>query len=238
MVFSAPRAGEEPYAFEESSMADLENEEAEEFPYSDEDEGVTLEGASGIAGLLKSRRNVIVGAAAVCGVLVVLAVAILFVLFVTEPAEEAESNSDAPDTYGLASIYEKAVASIRKEAEEQKSFMFGRLTLLADSFPARLSGKPNLNLAIDWIRSLMETDGLANVRLQEAMVPVWERNTERIQLLSPTQRPLPMLGLGGSIATPSEGIQGTPLHRTTPHRTHAYTTATHTHKAYTHIHTH
>ena len=52
----------------------------------------------------------------------------------------------------------------------------------------------------------MKKDGFLNVRGEEVTVPRWVRGSESIELLLPRRRELPMLGLGGSVGTPPEGI--------------------------------
>jgi carboxypeptidase Q len=52
----------------------------------------------------------------------------------------------------------------------------------------------------------MAEDGLENIRGEPVMVPRWVRGEESAELLSPRWARLPMLGLGGSIATPAGGI--------------------------------
>jgi carboxypeptidase Q len=47
---------------------------------------------------------------------------------------------------------------------------------------------------------------LENVHGEEVMVPHWVRGAESADMLAPRARRLPMLGLGGSIATPPDGI--------------------------------
>ncbi|HEX2091653.1 MAG TPA: M28 family metallopeptidase [Longimicrobiaceae bacterium] len=86
------------------------------------------------------------------------------------------------------------------------SFAFRRLTVLVDRFGPRFSGTPNLEAAIDWILAEMRRDGLENVRGEPVMVPRWVRGAEAAELVSPRRQRLPMLGLGGSIGTPPEGI--------------------------------
>ncbi|HEX2191297.1 MAG TPA: M28 family metallopeptidase [Longimicrobiaceae bacterium] len=81
-----------------------------------------------------------------------------------------------------------------------------RLTVLVDRFGPRFSGTPNLELAIDWILAEMRKDGLENVRGEPVMVPHWVRGRESAELVSPRRQDLPMLGLGGSVGTPPEGI--------------------------------
>lgn len=52
----------------------------------------------------------------------------------------------------------------------------------------------------------MKKAGLANVRTIPVKVPHWVRGRESAEMLEPQQKPLFMLGLGGSIATPVGGI--------------------------------
>jgi carboxypeptidase Q len=87
------------------------------------------------------------------------------------------------------------------------SAAFERLTVLVDRFGHRLSGSESLERALDWILEEMRTDGLDNVRGEPVMVPHWVRGAESARLTSPRARELPMLGLGGSIATPPDGIE-------------------------------
>ncbi len=88
------------------------------------------------------------------------------------------------------------------------SAAYTRLAELVDRFGPRLSGSDNLEHAIDWVLAEMRSDGLANVRGEPAMVPVWVRGEESAELLEPRRMALPMLGLGGSIATPPGGVTG------------------------------
>ncbi len=92
------------------------------------------------------------------------------------------------------------------EAAQADSSAFERLAYLVDTFGARFSGSANLEAAIDWILQEMEADGLENVHGEEVMVPRWIRGAESVEMLSPRYKPMAMLGLGGSIATPPEGI--------------------------------
>jgi carboxypeptidase Q len=52
----------------------------------------------------------------------------------------------------------------------------------------------------------MRKDELTNVRGEPVMVPVWVRGEESAELVAPRAQRLPMLGLGGSVATPPEGV--------------------------------
>jgi hypothetical protein len=70
----------------------------------------------------------------------------------------------------------------------------------------RLSGSPQLEKAIDWAVESLKKDGQENVGREKVMVPHWVRGNESATMLEPRTTDLVMLGLGGSIATPPEGI--------------------------------
>jgi carboxypeptidase Q len=92
------------------------------------------------------------------------------------------------------------------EAARSDSAAYTRLTEMVDRFGARFSGSASLEQAIDWIIDEMDEDGLANVRGEPAMVTHWVRGNESATMTAPRVKNLPMLGLGGSIATPREGV--------------------------------
>jgi len=92
------------------------------------------------------------------------------------------------------------------QAATNSLFGFSRLATMCDTFGPRFTGSKNLEEAIDWCLAEMKKDGFLNVRGEEVTVPRWVRGSESIELLSPRRRELPMLGLGGSVGTPPEGI--------------------------------
>jgi carboxypeptidase Q len=92
------------------------------------------------------------------------------------------------------------------EAVMQSNVGYERLEYLCNNFPARLSGTPRLESAINWVYGEMQKDGLTNVQKQEVLVPNWKRGEESAELLFPLNYKLNMTGLGGSIGTPAGGI--------------------------------
>jgi carboxypeptidase Q len=100
----------------------------------------------------------------------------------------------------------RAVADRIIDAALADSGAYTRLTELVDRFGHRLSGSESLERAIDWVIAEMRSDGLDRVRGEPVMVPVWVRGEESAELVEPWPRRLPMLGLGGSVGTPPEGI--------------------------------
>ena len=117
----------------------------------------------------------------------------------------AQNVSAATTDTAIAMAYREAADSLIGAATRD-SAAYVRLGTLVDTFGHRLSGSASLEAAIDWILSEMKSDGLQNVRGERAMVPHWVRGAESADLVKPRPAPLRMLGLGGSIATPKEGI--------------------------------
>jgi len=93
------------------------------------------------------------------------------------------------------------------DAATSSDFAFERLTELVDRFGPRVSGSVALERAHDWILAEMEADGLENVRADSMLVPHWVRGDESLEMILPWPREMPMLGLGGSVATPPGGIR-------------------------------
>lgn len=77
---------------------------------------------------------------------------------------------------------------------------------LCDGIGHRLSGSRELERAVDWAVASMKADGHENVRAEPVMVPHWVRGSESAVMIEPRATPLVMLGLGGSIGTPPDGI--------------------------------
>ena len=86
-------------------------------------------------------------------------------------------------------------------------FAWDRLAEVTDTYGQRLSGSDNLNRAIAWAVETMKKDGLDNVHTERVMIPKWVRGNESLEMLEPPHHVLPMIGLGGSIATPASGIE-------------------------------
>jgi carboxypeptidase Q len=92
-------------------------------------------------------------------------------------------------------------------AAQADQFAWNRLAELTDTYGARFSGSDNLARAIVWAAETMKQDGLENVRTERVMVPRWVRGNEHLEMIEPPHHTLPMLGLGGSVATPPEGLE-------------------------------
>ena len=81
-----------------------------------------------------------------------------------------------------------------------------KLEYLCDRIGNRIAGSASLERAIEWAAAEMRREGLENVQTPPVKVPHWVRGVESARLVAPIESPVFMLGLGGSIATPPEGI--------------------------------
>ncbi|XP_041376547.1 carboxypeptidase Q-like [Gigantopelta aegis] len=87
-----------------------------------------------------------------------------------------------------------------------KNQSYNRLAEFVDTFGFRIAGSKNLENSIDYVIQKLKEDGLENVHGETVMVPHWVRGYESAKMIEPRIHPLSMLGLGGSIGTPPEGI--------------------------------
>ena len=123
---------------------------------------------------------------------------LLFFLFV------CPLRADGPPAW--VSDYKPIAARLIDEATRDQ-FAWNRLALLTDSVGHRLSGSPQLDRAIAWAAAEMKRDGLENVHTEKVMVPKWVRGAESAEVVAPSHHTLAMLGLGGSVGTPKDGIE-------------------------------
>jgi carboxypeptidase Q len=92
------------------------------------------------------------------------------------------------------------------EAALADTTAYRRLEYLTDKIGNRPSGSQVLERTIDWVLATMRADRLSQVRGERVMVPHWVRGAESAELVAPRQLPLHVLGLGGSVGTPAQGI--------------------------------
>lgn len=103
-----------------------------------------------------------------------------------------------------------SMAQIR-DAAMRDAYTLDQLRYLTDNIGPRLSGSPQAQQAVDYVASQMRSLG-AEVTLEKASVPHWVRGAETAELVAwPGQTPgttqkIVLTALGGSVATPSDGI--------------------------------
>jgi len=77
---------------------------------------------------------------------------------------------------------------------------------IARSTNSNGSGSKSLEKAIVWAQESMKKDGQENVHAEKVTVRKWVRGNENCELVEPRPLKFNMLGLGGSVGTPKEGI--------------------------------
>ena len=87
-----------------------------------------------------------------------------------------------------------------------KHQVYERLATFVDTFGSRIAGSANLEHAIDYMLGELKKDGLDNVHGEEVNVTHWVRGKESAQMIMPRSHNIALLGLGGSVSTPKDGI--------------------------------
>lgn len=117
----------------------------------------------------------------------------------------AQDSAPASQPSDLSVVYraqaERIIASVRSGTDGYR-----KLSQLCQEIGHRLSGSPGLERAVAWAQETLKRDGQENVRAEPVEVVKWVRGSESLELIAPRPARLPMLGLGGSIGTPPEGI--------------------------------
>jgi len=105
------------------------------------------------------------------------------------------------------------IATMQKlrDAAMHDDYAAKELRHLTDNIGPRLSGSPQAQQAVEWVADEMRALG-AKVTLEKATVPHWVRGAETAELVSwsgqtpGTIQKVVLTALGGSAATPAEGI--------------------------------
>jgi len=78
---------------------------------------------------------------------------------------------------------------------------------LTTEIGARLAGTPEEARARDWAVAKFKAIGLENVRVEPFTIPGWVRGVETAEILAPYPQNMVITSLGGSVATPAQGIK-------------------------------
>jgi len=119
----------------------------------------------------------------------------------------------------LSLLFVNSVALFAQNKDEQffkeiynsaltKSQCYSWLDHLSNNVGSRLSGSEGAEKAVQYTKKQMETLGFDKVYLQEVMVPHWVRGKKETAYIqdNKTKITVPICALGGSIATPKNGI--------------------------------
>jgi hypothetical protein len=118
----------------------------------------------------------------------------------TTPAPEPEPAIEQPAFMAI-------VEADRARAGESSN-AYEHVEGLTDAAGPRLAGSPGDALAVAWAIARMNELGFANVHEEPVTVQAWTRGGARLSVIAPVPHDLPVAALGGSVGTPSEGIEG------------------------------
>jgi hypothetical protein len=122
----------------------------------------------------------------------------------------AQTATPTPQLYSAKTIDD--MQRLQKAALAS-DYAFRQTAYLANNIGPRLSGSPQAEKAVEYVADEMRKLGL-DVRLQKLSVPHWVRGEERAQLIefpgmaAGTTQKIVVAALGGSIATPADGMTG------------------------------
>ncbi|CAN5189960.1 M28 family peptidase [soil metagenome] len=122
-----------------------------------------------------------------------------FFAFITDANDKV--NPDDSDSLAISKIYKKGYTDWGA---------YNALKGLCEKAPKRLAGSPGAQVAVDYMKKVMEDAHFDKVWLQPCMVPHWERGAhETAHIISAggkTKYEVNVAALGGSLATPEEGL--------------------------------
>jgi carboxypeptidase Q len=119
------------------------------------------------------------------------------VAFTLAAAASGEPPARAAGDTPMMAVAERIAAT----SAQAPDVAWQRLIDLSDLYGPRITGSPELEQALAWAAKQMRSDGLDNVRLEPVQVPHWVRGAEHARIVAPIDRPMAMLGLGGSVGT-------------------------------------
>ncbi|HST92113.1 MAG TPA: hypothetical protein VLJ13_07930, partial [Brevundimonas sp.] len=101
-----------------------------------------------------------------------------------------------------------------REAEQlrdralQSNVAYDLVSELTTRFGPRLAGSTSEQASARWGATKFREMGFDNVSVEEFPLALWTRGEARVEILSPFPQPLSVVALGGSMATPADGIEG------------------------------
>src|SRR6059036_3079505 len=126
----------------------------------------------------------------------------------------AESNSSASPSPTPAVFSLQTLAELKRvqQAALESDYAYRQVTHLANNIGPRLSGSAQAAKAVEYVAAELKALG-CDVQLEKVMVPHWVRGEKTAALVQfPGQAPnttqkVVLCALGGSVATPKNGIE-------------------------------
>ncbi|MGH7893517.1 MAG: M20/M25/M40 family metallo-hydrolase [Candidatus Binatia bacterium] len=130
-----------------------------------------------------------------------LAIALLACACNAQRASAPSTTMTGEPPAALIAHVSAAAERIAEASDATPDAAWERLADLVDGYGHRITGSASLEQALAWGAARMRDDGLEEVRLEPVRVPHWLRGEERARIVHPVDRPLALLGLGGSVGT-------------------------------------
>ena len=138
----------------------------------------------------------VIGQTAACRIAQALAVASL-----------ASANPVAADTPPVGATDLAIAAVLRDRAMAGDNVAFGLLESLTTEVGPRTAGSPEMRRAADWAVKHMQELGFQHVHREPFKVDRWVRGVESAEVVGPFAQRLVITAIGGSVATPPEGLE-------------------------------
>ena len=134
----------------------------------------------------------------------------LVLLLISSTVALAQTPAPTPELYSQKTLQE--MRSIMQAALASR-YAYDQTAYLSNNIGPRLSGSPQAERAVEYVAAEMRKLGL-DVRLQKVSVPHWVRGEEKAEIVefpgmaAGTTQKVIITALGGTIATPAEGMTG------------------------------
>jgi hypothetical protein len=114
--------------------------------------------------------------------------------------------AEPPSQPGLSPTVVAEARALRERAlaDDTAYAVIGSLTT---EVGPRLAGTPGDARAVQWAVEQLRALGFQNVRAEPVTVPRWIRGEARAEITAPWPQTLAVTALGGSVATPAEGLE-------------------------------
>ena len=119
----------------------------------------------------------------------------------------------AASVFSIAQAQKADSLMFRKIADQAllQGEAYDNLDYLCNKIGGRLSGSPQAAAAVEYTYEVMKGLGVDSVYLQPCMVPHWvrgEKEEAKILTTNSGEYPAAICALGGSVATPPDGLTG------------------------------
>lgn len=123
------------------------------------------------------------------------------------PVAQAAPKPKLAKTVVAPEAVEVTAARLR-DAALRDNVAYGFVSELTTRFGPRPAGSESERLAAEWAAKTLTEMGFENVRIDSFPIQIWERGAESLEIVGPFAQKMVVTALGGSAATPPEGVEG------------------------------